>query len=187
MKQKSDVATIFPNFHNMIKTQFGKIKRLGTNNWREFFNHISSGMNSSWALIHWYTLTKQSDQKKHGHLLETTDALLFQRQVSKYFWEEVILIATHLINQLPTKVLDFRSPWEVLSHHFLDFFTRNMLPPWVFGCVVFVHIHAYNRSKFDPRVLKCMFVGYSLTQKGYKYYYPPTWKTYIYVDVTFVE
>lgn len=38
----------------------------------------------------------------------------------------------------------------------------------IFGCVAFVYIHDHNRSKLDPQSLKCVFVGYSPTQKGYK-------------------
>ena len=54
-------------------------------------------------------------------------------------------------------------------------------------CTSFVHIHNHNRVKLDPRALKCIFVGYSSTQKGYKCYHPPTRKLYVSAEVTFVE
>lgn len=42
----------------------------------------------------------------------------------------------------------------------------------MFGCTVFVHMH--SKFKLDPRVIKCVFVGYSPTYKGYKCYGPST-------------
>ena len=34
---------------------------------------------------------------------------------------------------------------------------------------------------------KCLFVGYSATQKGYKCYHPPSRKVFVSMDVTFFE
>ena len=72
-----------------------------------------------------------------------------------------------------------------LSQFYLTLSTTNNLIPKVFGCVSFVHIH--NHGKLDPRAIKCVFVGYSSTQKGYKCYHPSSKKFYIYIDVTFNE
>jgi hypothetical protein len=84
------------------------------------------------------------------------------------YWGETILTATYLINRPPTRVLGFKSPTEVLKKFFPPIKTSNWLTPRIFGCVCFVHIHNNNRGKLDPRDLKCVFVGYSSTQKGYK-------------------
>ncbi|RDX87095.1 hypothetical protein CR513_31477, partial [Mucuna pruriens] len=61
------------------------------------------------------------------------------------YWGKVFLIATYLINKLPTRVLQ-------VFHV-------------VFGCVAFVHSHNLNRSKLDPRAIKCTFIGYPSNKK----------------------
>ena len=76
---------------------------------------------------------------------------------------------------------------EVLSKFYLDISATNNLTPRIFGCTTFVHVHSNNRGKLDPRAIKCVFVGYPSTQKGYKCFHPPTRKLYISADVTFVE
>ena len=84
-------------------------------------------------------------------------------------------------------MLQHQSPFHCLSAHFPDLFLHTPLPLRVFGCVSFVHIPKHSWDKLDPRALRCVFLGYSTTQKGYKCYHLPTRKFYVSIDVTFVE
>lgn len=38
----------------------------------------------------------------------------------------------------------------------------------VFGCLLYVHVDVGSRSKFDPKFIKCTFVGYGSNKFGYK-------------------
>jgi len=67
------------------------------------------------------------------------------------------------------------------------FSTSKGVAPKVFDCVCFVHVHGPARSKLDPRALKCVFVGYSPTQKEYKCYHPLSRKPFVSMDITFFE
>ena len=88
--------------------------------------------------------------------------------VPKSFWGEVVLTTTYLINRLPSWILNYSSSIETLSRFFPKFDGFNHLSPRIFGCVAFVHIYAHQRTKLDPRALKCIFVGYSPTKRSYK-------------------
>ena len=49
------------------------------------------------------------------------------------------------------------------------------LPLKIFGCTAFVHEHK-QIGKLDPRAMKCVFIGYFPTQKGYKCFDPKSKK-----------
>ena len=57
----------------------------------------------------------------------------------------------------------------------------------VFGFISFVHIPDEKRQKLDPKSEKCILVGYSLEQKGYKCFNPSTSKVHVSRDVVFEE
>ncbi|KAJ7969147.1 Retrovirus-related Pol polyprotein from transposon TNT 1-94 [Quillaja saponaria] len=121
-------------------------------------------------------------ERKNRHLLEVARSLMFTMNVPKAYWGDAVLSAAYLINRMSLRTLDFNTPLDVLQGN-----CSFVVPPKVFGCVCFVHEHGKNISKLDHRALKCIFIGYSATQKGYKCYHPPTRKTYVSMDVTFHE
>ena len=100
---------------------------------------------------------------------------------------KAILTSTFLINRVPSKVLQYQTPLSGLLSVFTSSWVHNSLKSRVFGCVVFVHNVQLNRGKFDPKALKCVFLGYSTTQKGYKCYHPSTKRFLISCDVSYVE
>ncbi|KAM0960567.1 hypothetical protein ACFX2C_025595 [Malus domestica] len=107
---------------------------------------------------------------------------MFHSNVPKIFWSQGVLTAAYLINRLPSKILKFKSPYEVLKDRQI-----NLSHLGVFGCTYFVHIQAPNHDKLDPRVAKCVYLGYSSTQKGYKCYNPTTRKIVVSRDMKFEE
>jgi len=126
-------------------------------------------------------------ERKNGHLLAVIRALIFHHNVPKYYWGEASLTTTFLIKRLPSQTLESHNLIQLLTKHFPDIHVSSYLKPKVFGCVSFVHIPTTNRGKLDPHTLKCIFLEYSSTQKGYTCYHPPTKRYFVSADVTFTE
>ena len=121
-------------------------------------------------------------ERKNRHLLEVTRSLMHTMNVPKFLWSEAVLTAIHLINRMPSRVLGMKSPCEML-------FGKNefLVPPRVFGCTCFVRDHRPGVGKLDSQAIKCIFVGYSSGQKGYKCWSPSECRMFASMDVTFRE
>jgi transposase InsO family protein len=106
-------------------------------------------------------------ERKNRHLMEVERSMMFHTNVTKKFWGDAVMTACYLINRTPTKVLQDVSTFEVLNK------TKPSLDHLrVFGCVCFVLVSGDQRNKLDTKSTRCMFIGYSRTQKGYKCYDP---------------
>ena len=121
-------------------------------------------------------------ERKNRHLMEVVRAIMFTLRVLKSFWEEATVM-TYLINRMLAKILGFETPINHFSKVYPPVKILFWIPQKKFGCKTFVHIHKEHRTKLDPCVLKCVFVGYSPTQKGYKCYNPIPRKIFISMDV----
>ena len=84
---------------------------------------------------------------------------------------------------MPSSILHDQIP-----HSFL-FPTQPLyfLPPRVFGCTCFVHTLTPGQDKLSAKATKCIFLGYSRLQKGYRCYSPDTHRYFLSADVTFFE
>ena len=93
----------------------------------------------------------------------------------------------HFINRLPSKTLDLLSPINILANLHPSVRLKTDLSVKIFECVTYVHNPTYKRNKWSHKALKCVFFGYSTTQKGYKVYHPITRKYIVSKDVLFDE
>ena len=107
--------------------------------------------------------------------------------VPKQLWGEAIVTATNLINRMPSHILKFKTSCQVLLAAYPYTRIISYIQVKVFGCTAFIHIHKSQHSKLDPRASKCILLGYSANQKGYKCYPLTTRKFYTSMDVTFFE
>ncbi|RVW89546.1 Retrovirus-related Pol polyprotein from transposon TNT 1-94 [Vitis vinifera] len=150
----------------MVQNQFNsKIQVLKLDNAKEYFTSSLSTYLQNHGIIHISSCVDTPQQngvaeRKNRHLLEVARCLMFSSNVPNYFWGEAILTATYLINHMPSRVLTFQSPRQLLLKKFPHTrATSSDFPLKVFGCTTFVHVYPHNRSKFAPRANKCIFLG----------------------------
>jgi hypothetical protein len=188
MKNKSDVFACFKDFHKGIQTQYGAVvKVLRSDNGTEYTNKAFGEYLSSQGIQHQTTCPYTPEQnrvaeRKNRHLLEVTRCMMMSMNIPKQFWGQAVLRATYLINRMPSRVLDWKSPIEMLKCK-----NQDVIPFKTFGYVCFVQNNRPNVGKLDPKAVKCVFVGYSATQKGYVCWSPIERRLFVSLDVTFRE
>lgn len=98
------------------------------------------------------------------------------------YWSYAVSTATHIINWLPTPLLNHKSPWEILFQSKPDLLYLRS-----FGCTCFPLLIPYNKHKLQPHTKHCIFLGYPTHSKGYICLEPSTHRIYISRHVLFNE
>lgn len=109
-------------------------------------------------------------------------ALMRERGLPNCFWGEAITIAVHLINVIPTSILKNKTPYEAW----------NCCKPKVshlrlFGCIAYTLIPSNKLQKLDTKSERCVFIGYCLNSKAYRWFNPIISTIIISRDLTFNE
>lgn len=89
--------------------------------------------------------------------------LMAQANLPLKFWWEAFSTAAQLINNLPSCVLNDKSPMKLLLNRQLGITSLR-----TFDCVRFPCLLSYQSNKFNFHSEKCVYLGPSLSHKGYK-------------------
>lgn len=185
MKSKAEASKILHIFVSLIQTQFDKrVKTIRSDNGSEF---IMTDFYASKGIIHQTTCVHTPQQnsiveRKHGHLLNVARALMIQSNLPKIYWSYAVLHAAYIINILPTPILNACSPHERL-YKVLPNFSKLK----VFGSLCFASTSKVNRTQFDHRASKCIFLGYKVGTKGFILLNIGTRELFVSRDVIFYE
>lgn len=96
-------------------------------------------------------------------LTEKAGCLRLNVGLSKGLWATTLSMVCYLVNELLCAKLDGRVAQGVWTGNPIDLSSlRN------FGCPGNMHISSKDRSKIDPKLKPCIFVGYNKVVKGYK-------------------
>ncbi|RVW74217.1 Retrovirus-related Pol polyprotein from transposon RE1 [Vitis vinifera] len=156
----------------MIETQYNaNVRVLRSDNGGEYQSFDLQKYLEGHGIIHQTTCSNTLQQnavakRKNRHLLEVVRASLIAAKILISYWREAITSTVYLINRVPSSSINFQTPLQALIYVIVALTVPN-LPPRVFGCVAFVHLHKHQRTKLTSRALQCVLVGYALHKKGY--------------------
>ena len=115
-------------------------------------------------------------------LMEMARCMVKSQFLPHAFWLEVVMCATYVLNWCPTKALESITPYEAWHGR-----KPSVAHLRVFGCLVYALVPVQHRRKLDDKAVKCIFVGYSSENKGYRLYHSQTKCILVSRDVVFVE
>ncbi|MCR2848031.1 transposase family protein, partial [Weizmannia coagulans] len=155
MKSRSEVFSHLCAFYAEIQNHFHiSVQRLRSDNAREYLSEPFQTFMRERGILHQTSCVDTPSQngvakRKNRHLLETARALLFQMQVPKHFWADVVSTSYFLINRMPSSILDWTTPFHTLYP------TAPLFPilPRIFGYTCFVRDVRPQRSKLNPKAL----------------------------------
>lgn len=180
LKLKTDFYTTLPNFINLVQTQFSrKIKIFQSDGGTEFVNqHVRQIFHNN-GTFHRFSCpyTPQQNgraERKHRHIVETGLAMMFHGHVPLPYWVDAFSTVVHIINRLPSTLLNNKSPFETLLHQRPQYDNFR-----VFACRVYPYVRDVAIHKLAPRSIPCIFLGYCLQHKGYKCLDPITNRVFI--------
>lgn len=188
LQHKSEVQNTFDAFITMVHTQFdAKIKKVRTDNCSEFTSANFAALLTKNRIAHQKTCVYTSQQngvveRKHRHLLQLARSLMMQANLPKYFWPFSVLMATYILNRLPSPVIKWKTPYELIFNKFPDYTSLK-----IFGCLCYATNTKPHKHKFETRAHKCIFLGFSPGQKSYKLYNLDSKQVMVSKDVIFYE
>ena len=119
-------------------------------------------------------------ERMNQTLIGGARSMLHHAGMTKGFWSEAILTATHVLNRSPRKGLGWRTPYELLFGT-----TPDVSHFRIFGCRAWVLNE--DVKKWEPRANPMVFIGYEPGSKAFKLWDPKTRSIKISVKVRFDE
>ena len=168
MKSKSETRKHLTQFISFIETQFStKLKCLRSDNGAEF---LMQDFFLNKGIVHQRSCVETPQQngiveRKHQHILNVARSISFQANLPKKLWNFAIQHSVHIINRVPTPLLQNKCPYEILYKQ-----PPVLIHLKTFGCLSYASTNVAHRSKFDHRARKTVFLGFKEGMKGFILY-----------------
>ena len=114
------------------------------------------------------------NERKNITIFEMTRCLMHEKGLLEEYWAKATNIVVFLLNRLPTKDVDRKTPFEAWYG-----FKPNMKNLKIFGCLCFTHVLQIKRDKLEKKAKPSIFIGKSTLSKAYRIFQPRSRKIII--------
>lgn len=188
MRHKSDVYGRFQEFHATIQNKFGRsIKVLRMDNGKEYINNnmlrylAKHGIQLETTAPHTPEQNGRSE-RDNRILVESARSMLHAKKLPVRLRTEAMNAAAYVLNRTPTSRTKGTTQYEMWIGKRPDLSHIR-----IFGSEVFAHVPKEQRSKWDKKSRKLIFVGYQRESSNYWLYDPHSGKIIVSRDVDFNE
>ncbi|KAK1663698.1 hypothetical protein QYE76_051857 [Lolium multiflorum] len=169
LKTKDETQQIFIDFATEVQRQHNLlIMAIRSDNGSEFKNYTLNDFLSDEGIRHQYSAAYTPQQngvaeRKNRTLMDMARSMMAEYKSCYNFWAEAISTACHSSNRLYLRKGLNKTPYEILTGN-----KPNISYFKVFGCKCFYKIKGVRLSKFAPKALEGIFVGYGAESHTYR-------------------
>ncbi|KAK1641780.1 hypothetical protein QYE76_060251 [Lolium multiflorum] len=169
LKTKDETQQIFIDFATEVQRQHNLlIMAIRSDNGSEFKNYTLNDFLSDEGIRHQYSAAYTPQQngvaeRKNRTLMDMARSMMAEYKSRYNFWAEAISTACHSSNRLYLRKGLNKTPYEILTGN-----KPNISYFKVFGCKCFYKIKEVRLSKFAPKALEGIFVGYGAESHTYR-------------------
>lgn len=167
LKNKSEAFPIFLQFKKLVEKQLEKSIKVVQSDWggeyRSFANFLQTkGIIFRQSCPH-TSVQNGRVERRHRQIVEVGLTLLAQASMPLQYWWDSFQNVVFLINRLPSIAINNFSPFYTLFQKQPDYSSIR-----VFGSACYHNLRSYNPHKFAYHTTKCVYLGVSDHQKGFR-------------------
>jgi len=169
LQTKDEALGYFKIYKTEVENQLErKIKRLRSDRGGEYFPKIFDEFCEEHGIIHERTPRYSSEsngvaERKNRTLTDLVNDMLDTASLSKPWWGEALLTASHVLNRVPNRNKD-HTPYEIWIGRKPSL---SYLRTW--GCLAKVNVPINKKRKSGPKTVDCVFLGYAQRSIAYRF------------------
>lgn len=121
-------------------------------------------------------------ERKNRTVLSTIRSMMKAMKLPLTFWAEAVKHAMYILNRVPTRALEGKTPYEALYNR-----KPNLENLRIFGCSTYAKITIPHLKKLDDRSIPMVYLGVEEGSKACRLYDPVGKKKHVSRDVKFMK